>query len=86
MDKHSLSYYKKRMVVDGVAATIAAATPAAPAPGSAPTTADDEKENSCKTEDWDAYEYRGAYPRPLFQKFRLRWSIISYNRVLGFTL
>ena len=55
VNKDSLCYYKRRLVADGVAATIAAATPAAPAPGSAPTTAEDEKENAAKTDEWDAY-------------------------------
>ena len=53
--KDSLRYYTARLVKDGVAETIASVARVDSAPGSAPSTAEDEKENAGKTKEWDAY-------------------------------
>ena len=51
----ALRYYKKRLVKDGVAETIASVPRVTPALRSAPSTAGDEKENGSKTREWENY-------------------------------
>ena len=56
VDRHTLQYYRSKLVADGVEAVVAC-TPAAAAPGSQAPTADDaEKENmASKVEAWGEY-------------------------------
>ena len=55
VDRHSLRYYKTRLVKDGVAEIIASVPEVAPALVPTPSTADSEKENGSNPREWDNY-------------------------------